>query len=252
MVLVVPEGLLRSRYRKPSGGNKTTPRSWSKEEAQWLVDKKAEGFSVDDIAEALGRSHESVEVKLKRVSKSNDSYNEKFRNLKYLANQSFVNEIKPQSALDVYAGNSWWKDNVESCISNDKDKSFDNDYHVDAFDLMCQMHLERRSFDVIDLDPFGSAYESFDIAFRMARKGVVISFGEWGHKRWKRLDFVRHRYGIESLEDFEADAFIREAQRIARLHKKQATVFDTLQYSNFLRVYFTISPFKETSQWQKS
>lgn len=26
-------------------------------------------------------------------------------------------------------------------------------------------------------------------------------------------------------------------------------VFDVLQYSNFLRIYFTLTPFKETSQW---
>jgi hypothetical protein len=250
MKLIAPVHLI-GEERKSGGYTKTNPRSWSDQEIKWCIEKKAEGFSNADIASALCRSEVSVQIKLKRQTKSNDSYNAKFRELKYLANESFLQAAEPKKVLDVYAGNSWWKNKVDVCWTNDKDESFETTYHLDAFDLLCGLYVKSETFDVIDLDPFGSAYECFDFAFRMAKKGVVISFGEWGHKRWKRTDFVGPRYGIQSLEDFSHELFIIEAQRIARLHKKTANVFDVLQYSNFLRVYFTLTDYKEVSQWEK-
>jgi hypothetical protein len=246
-MLTAPNFLIGEKLT--SGGyTKTEPRKWSDAEVAWCLDRKKEGFSNADIANALQRSEVSVQIKLKRQTKSNDSYNEKFREIKYLANEGFAFLVQPKTVLDVYAGNSWWVQKANT-LTNDIDEKFHTDYSLDAFELMCRLYLEGRKFDVIDLDPYGSAHECFDFAFRMARKGVVISFGEWGHKRWKRTDFVSSRYGIESLEDFLPDAFIQEAQRVARMHKKKAVVSDVLQYSNFLRVYFTLEPFKETSQW---
>ena len=233
-----------------SGYVKSTPRRWTEQELAWCVNAAEAGYSHAEIAEATGRTEVSVFVKLKRLTKKNDTYNVKQRELKYRANELFLSSVQPKSVLDVYAGNSWWAQHCGNTVTNDLDTEFDTDFHLSALDLMCQMQVDRKRFDVIDLDPFGSAYECFDLAFRMARKGVVISFGEWGHKRWKRTDFVGPRYGIHSLEDFSHEPFIIEAQRIARLHKKTADVFDVLQYSNFLRIYFTLTPFKETSQWE--
>ena len=247
--LVAPTELIGAE--KQNGGyTKTNPRTWSDAEIAWCLDRKKEGFSNAEIAQALQRSEVSVQIKLKRQTKSNDSYNEKFRQLKYHANQRLADSLQPKTVLDLYAGNSWWLGKADKVLTNDTDEKFDTDYRLDAFDLMCQLHLDRQKFDVIDLDPYGSAYECFDFAFRMARKGVVISFGEWGHKRWKRTDFVSSRYMIDSVEDFLPEACLREAKRVARMHKKRAVVFDVLQYSNFLRVYFTLEPFKETSQWE--
>lgn len=248
MELTAPEHLI-GQEKKNGGFTRTNPRAWSDDQVQWCLDRKAEGFSNAQIANALCRSEVSVQIKLKRHTKSNDSYNVKFRELKYLANESFLQATEPSKVLDVFAGNSWWDSKVDTCWSNDKDESFPTTYHMDAFDLLCGLYVKGETFDVIDLDPFGSAYECFDFAFRMAKKGVVISFGEWGHKRWKRTDFVANRYGITNLEDWHDSAFIDEAQRIARLHKKKAVVYDTLQYGNFLRVYFLLDKFRETSQW---
>ena len=229
--------------------HKTVPRKWTKAELVWCVEKKLEGFSLNEIANALGRSEVSVSVKLKRNTKSNDTYNKKFREMKYLANASFLKKINPTKVLDLYAGQSWWQERVESCTTNDKDKSFKTDFNLPAFDLLCDLYRQRKGYDVIDLDPFGSAYECFDFAIRMAKKGIVISFGEWGHRRWKRFDFVKHRYQINSKEDWGIPPFVREIERIAYLHKKKATVFESLQYSSFLRIYFVLTSFKETSQW---
>lgn len=249
--LTAPESILGGKTRGKSGGNKTLPRSWSEDEASWLLEKKSEGFSSAEIATALSRSEVSVDIKFKRLTKSVDTYNEKFREKKYLANEFFLQSVQPSSVLDAHAGNSWWSGKVDECVTNDIEESFDTDYHLPAFQLLSNMYFDKRSFDVVDLDPFGSAYECFDFAFRIAKRGVIISFGEWGHRRWNRFDFVKPRYGIDSLDSWNQESFILEAQRIASMHKKRATVFDSLQYSNFFRVYFTLSSFKEESQWQQ-
>lgn len=228
---------------------KTTPRRWTDSEIEWLRDRRNEGASIAELSEALGRSEVSVSVKLKRLQKSNDTYNQRFRDKKYLANHSFLELIQPSSVLDVYAGESFWKPLVSNTITNDIDERFETDYNENALDLMCRLHLKRQKFDLIDLDPFGSSYECFDFAFRMAKKAVIISFGEWGHLRWRRLDYVRHRYSIHDLNQWSPDKFMQEAKRIALLHKKKAMVVDSLNYGNFLRVYFALEPFKETSQW---
>jgi hypothetical protein len=250
MTLTAPAEILGTE-KKNGGFTKTNPKSWSQKEIDWCLEKKQEGFSTADIASALQRSEVSVQIKLKRLTKSDDSYNKRFRDAKYYVNELFLEHIQPKKVLDVFAGDSWWASKVDTCWTNDIDEKFNTDYHYDALELMTRMFLENESFDLIDLDPFGSAYECFDFAIRMAKKGLVVSFGEWGHKRWKRTDFVEPRYGIETLDQWSEDLFIKEIQRIARLHKKQATVYNKMQYGNFLRVYFVLETVKQTSQWEK-
>ena len=249
MTLEMPDDY-RGETRAGSDYVKTKPRVWTEREVNWVVEAKESGFSNAEIAEATGRSEVSIFVKLKRLSKSNNAYNDKHRELKYAANQTFLDCVQPRSVLDAYAGDSWWAKNVANVTTNDLNETLDTDFHLDAFDLLCDSYRAAEKFDVIDLDPFGSAYECFDFAVRLARKGVVVSFGEWGHKRWKRTDFVGPRYNINSLDEFVPERFVQEFQRIARLHKKTATVFDSLQYANFLRVYFVLEKRKETSQWE--
>jgi hypothetical protein len=229
---------------------KSTPREWTPNELEWVIAKVESGHSVADVADAIGRTAISVQIKLKRVSKKSDTYNDKNRESKYAANRMFVESVQPKTVLDVYAGNSFYKgiDGID-VTDNDTDDKFDTQYSMDALKLLCQMYLDGRKFDVVDLDPYGSAYDCFDLALKMARKGIVVSFGEWGHRRWKRVDFVRPRYGIQTVDGFTPDAFIAEFQRIAISNHKTATVFDALQYGNFLRVHFTLEKYKTTEQW---
>lgn len=239
---------------KTSGGyTKSVPREWTEKEVEWILEKKKEGYSNSAIADAIERTEVSVQIKLKRLTKTGDSYNAKHRDLKYQSNQQFLDLVQPKKVLDVYAGNSWWESNVETCWTNDTDESFDCDYKLDALELLCRMYAEGEKFDLIDLDPYGSAYECFDLAIKMSKKGIVVSFGEWGHKRWKRTDFVKPRYGIESVEDFaDGEPFVKELQRIAACNKKQATPKIAIQYGNFFRVYFELTTKKVTEQWEKS
>lgn len=129
------------------------------------------------------------------------------------------------------------------------DKTIDADEHMDSLKLMCKLYLENKKYDMIDLDPFGSAYDCFDLAIKMAKKGLIITLGEMGHKRFKRLDFVRRMYGIESLEEFTSDRIIEEIQKIGLKNKKILNVYKKKDWQGISRVWFTIDKYKVTEQW---
>ena len=230
----------------------STPRQWTDQEVNWMLKQKDNGASVSEIAELLDRTPISVQVKLKRLSKTADSYNEKHRHLKYAANDLFYSAIRPKSVLDLFSCNSWYADKDCAVITNDLSEDFETDYSEPAKRLLMQFALQAKRFDLVDLDPYGSAYECFDLAIELARKAIVISFGEYGHLRWKRLDFVRDRYQIHSLDEFMPEKFVAEAQRIGRLHKKELQLLDLVQYGNFLRAYFKIESMKITEQWESN
>lgn len=226
-------------------------REWTEGEIEWVLEKRRQGYSFQQIADATERTLISVKTKIQKVSKKNNTYNEKHRQEKYETNYRFQTLIEPKTVLDVYAGEGYWKDKVQSSISNDKDPKFNHHYQMDALEFMCEMYRTGETFDLIDLDPYGSAYDTFDLAMKMAKKGLIVSFGEWGHKRWRRYDFVEPRYGISSQEEFTEEKFIEEIARIGRVNKKRAYPIDTIKYENFFRVYFKLEPYKQTSQWAK-
>ena len=73
---------------------------------------------------------------------------------------------------------------------------------MDALKLLCREYIGGKRYDLVDLDPFGSAYDCFDLACKIAKKGLCITLGEMGHKRWRRFDFIRTHYDIDCEEDF--------------------------------------------------
>lgn len=234
----------------------STPRKWTKQEEKWLLEKHNIGYSYAEIAEALDRTRDSVSIKGKRLQKrtDNNTYNEYHLEHKYQSNQQFYEDfVKAKTCLDLYCGiNSYWKNNTNmKVITNDKDKDVKADYHEDAFKLACKLFYQGRKFDIVDLDPFGSAYESFELAIRMAKRGLIITFGEMGHKRWKRLDFVSKRYNIHDMDSFNIDNMIEKVQLLGMRHKKWLNPVIVDEFKNINRVYFIIEPYKETSQWDE-
>ncbi len=232
------------------GYTETTPRKWTPQEIDWILSMQKQGFTKEQIARSVGRSATSVKIKLKRLSKSNGSYNSDHVLQKYALNKSFVDYIKPKTVLDLYCGEkSFYKDlNV---TTNDIDKSIDADYHEDAFKLICKLYSQNKRYDLIDLDPYGSAYDCFDLAIKMARKGLVITLGELGHIRWKRLDFVSSHYGIDKFEDFTIENIVNNIQKIGERNKKRLTIWECRKWRNIGRVYFTVSELKITEQWKE-
>lgn len=230
------------------GYTDTNPRIWTDKELEWVKDLHSKGYSVREIAYSTGRTLTSVSIKLKRLSKKENLYNINHIDEKYAINKKFLEEINPKNVLDVFCGeNKFYKD--YNCITNDINKNIDCDYHLDALKLCCKLYIEENKFDLIDLDPYGSAYDCFDLAIKMAKKGLAITLGELGHKRWKRLDYVSRYYNINNFEDFTIENLIKHIQQIGLRNKKQLIVYDYKEWQNIGRVWFKIEPYKITNQW---
>lgn len=236
-------------YNKGCGYTETVPRKWTDKEIEFLKELKAQGYSNKDIAVSLDRSETSISIKLKRLGKKQDTYNKRHIAEKYELNNAFLDTLKPKTILDLYCGTkSFYK--PFNAVTNDIDEAIPADYHADAFKLICKLYSEGQKFDLIDLDPFGSAYDCFDLAVKMANKGLVITLGELGHKRWKRLDYVGTHYGVKTLDDFTIENLIRHIQGIGERNKKLLTVWQYKEWQNIGRVYFTIDKLKVTKQWE--
>lgn len=242
---------------KISGWQMTEARNWTADEIRWAVEQHKLGHSKKTIAKALGRSEVSVRLKLNRQTKADNIYNTEKTNgadrqAKYQGNQELLEATEATSALDVYAGNSWWKDKVARTLTNDISEDFDTDHHQDAHQFLCWVTVEQQQYDIVDLDPFGSPYECLDLAMRIARKGLAVSFGDYGMKRWNRTDYVEPRYGISTIDEYQNGLpFIEEVQRIAKCNHKVAEPIRVIQYGNFLRAYFTLGELRVADEWRK-
>lgn len=234
--------LVKGKYTK------TTPQKWTSQEIEWVKKLKDDGYSISEIAESTGRSEISVQIKFKRLGKKNNTYNSRHILEKYEINNNFLQEINPETVLDVYTGEKDFYQNYKR-ITNDKNNNIKADYHMDAHKFMCIMFCQDKKFDFIDLDPFGSAYDCFDLAIKMAKKGIAITLGELGHKRWKRFDFVSSRYDINKIEDFTIENIVSYIQKIGIRNKKRLIIYDFKEWRNIGRVWFKIEPLKTTSQW---
>ena len=121
---------------------------------------------------------------------------------------------------------------------------------MDAFKLICFLYYKGEKFDLIDLDPFGSTFDCLDIAIKMAKKGLIVTLGEMGYKRFKRLDFVRRMYEINELSEFTTENLIHNIVKIGERNKKKLTPIVVKEWNNISRVYFEISELKITEQWE--
>ena len=220
-----------------NGVIKSVPRKWTKENIDELLDLKI-NKSIKEISNIIDRTETSIRIKLKRLKFSTDTYNEKHREDKYKSNRLFVNEINPQNILDVYAGNSYYKKNTNIKVIDNDIKGVDTDYKLDAFEFLCK--FRKNKFDLVDLDPYGSAFHCFDLAIQIAQKGLCITFGEYGHKRWRRSDFVKSRYNINFYEEFNTEKFNQYVIERAKIYNKDLSVFNCEDYGNIMRTYFKI------------
>lgn len=230
---------------------KTEPKKRSKEEIEQLLMEKEKWLSVKELAEIHDRTEVSISIKLKRLWKKNWNYNKQHIEDKYNTNKLFMEMINPKSVLDLYCWvNMWRANNCDANVySNDKNTEIPCEYHEDAEKLINKLWLEWNKYDLIDLDPYWSAYECYDKAIRMSKGGVIITLWEMGHKRFKRLDFVRYRYDIETLEDFTVQKLISKIQKIWMANKKKLTPVFIKEWNRIARVYFKVEDIKITEQW---
>ena len=237
---------------KGCGYTLSKPREWTDDEIAWIQQMKADGYTNEEIGKSTGRTAVSIQIKLKRLGKRQDTYNEHHLRDKYQCNVEFYEQQKPQTILDLYCGvKSYWRNNTTANVTtNDQDADITADYHERAEMLIHKLYYEGNRYDMIDLDPYGSAYECFDLAVKMAQHGLIITYGELGHKRWKRLDFVRRYYGITSMEEFTLKTLVDHCQMIAERNKKHLTPIISRTWDRIGRVWFRVDPISITEQWR--
>lgn len=235
--------------KKSCGYTKSVPRTWTEKEIEWLKKLNEEGYTYKQIAISMGRTETAVNIKMKRLSKKENTYNQKHIDDKYQLNYAFLDIIKPKTVLDPYCGEKCFYKNYK-VTTNDINKNIQADFNEDAFKLLCKLYTQNKKYDLIDLDPFGSAYDCFDLAIKMAKKGLVITLGELGHKRWKRLDYVSTHYDINNFDDFTIENIIKYIQKIGLRNKKELVVWKYKEWENTGRVYFIIKNIKITKQWK--
>ena len=243
----------KGEYTKNGGLTKFQPRKWTEKEIEWVTMLKGKGFNTKQIAECIDRDVTQVSIKIKRLGKMNKTYNDPHRAEKYYTNSKFIVDVNINTVLDVFSGNksAYSTYGLRKIVTNDSNASFKTDYNFDALTFCCMQYAGGNKYDLVDLDPFGSAYDCFDLAIKMAKKGLVITLGELGHKRFKRLDFVRRYYGIETLEDFTTDNLVKHIVYIGERNKKTLTPIYVKEWRNIARVYFKIEQLKITEQWEK-
>lgn len=241
----------KGEYTKNGGLTKFQPRKWTEKEIEWVMMLKEKGLNTKQIAECIDRDVTQVSIKIKRLGKVNKTYNDPHRAEKYSTNAKFIIYADINSVLDVYSGSksAYETYGLKKLVTNDSEISFKTDYNYDALTFCCMQYAGGNKYDLVDLDPFGSAYDCFDLAVKMAKKGLIITLGEFGHKRFKRFDFVRRYYGIEKLEDFTTDNLIKHIIKIGERNKKKLIPIYVKDWRNIARVYFKIEQLKITEQW---
>lgn len=215
----------KGKITKSGGYTKNAPREWTEKEIEFVQELLDKGYTTKEIAISIDRSVVSTSIKIKRLGKKNRTYNTEHIDDKYKTNLEFIEYIKPKTILDVYAGMESFYNGKCEVVSNDKNEQANTDFHLDALRFLCKMYYENQKFDIVDLDPFGSSYDCFDLAIKTAKSGLVVTFGELGHKRFKRLDYVSRYYGINTMEEFTLDNLIEHIQMIGRRNKKDLIVY---------------------------
>lgn len=228
---------------------KTTPQKWTVEEEEQLYKEYNEGKTIKQLQKIHNRSYASINAKLKRIKQKKGTYNQAHSNEKNLINKSFIKYLQPKTVLDLYSNTGTPAYYGLEVYRNDINKNFELESNRDALLCLCDLYSQNKKFDLIDLDPYGSAYDCFDLAIKMANKGLCITFGELGAKRWKRLDYVKYRYGFNSLNEFNLINMVHHVQEIGLRNKKELKIYKTKEWNQIGRVWFIIKQFKEYSQW---
>lgn len=166
----------------------------------------------------------------------------KHRNEKYQENWNYLKNYftTNPSVLDAYAGEtSWWETMLGpgNVVTNDTNKNYSTTYHLPAETLMKEMVRKERTYDIVDLDPFNSPYKCFDNAMKVAKKGLVMTFGDkLGLISNKKLATCRY-----SCKEYKEDDIVRSyILRARKLHRKELILVGFGKWGTLWRAWFTI------------
>lgn len=220
----------------------TQKKKWTKKEEQTAYNLYLKGHSIQTISETLNRSIPSIKNKIRRIKKQKGrgNYDKDHTIHKHILNQRYIKHIQPTSILDLYnAGNTQY--NKYKVTTNDINTKYDTDYNMDSLELIQKLYNEGKQYDVVDLDPYGTAYPLLKYAIPMAKHGLIITFGELTHKRWKRLDLVSRYYNIMDYQEFTVYNMVKHIQKEAlQYYGKKLEVYAIADYKYIARAYFII------------
>ena len=231
----------------------TSLRRWTAVEIQRLELLLDGGNTYEVIGKEMGRSTTSVKLKAQRLKRECTEYGDTHRKEKYALNDIFLRQLmktitKPK-VLDVYAGPvSYYINKNLKVIANDI--KYGGDYKLDSLELLVK--FRKKTFDIVDLDPFGSAFHCFDLAIQIANYGLIITYGEYGHRRWNRSDYVKPRYGIKTFKDFTPENMSKYVIDRALIFNKKLTPILIGDFKDIIRVYYIVESIKEHTTFGKS
>jgi len=173
------------------------------------------------------------------------------QNLKYDADRAFAKEIQADTIVDAFAGDSRKYSplkNVNWIITNDIDQKCKTDFHLPADRFLAQMYGEARNVDLVDLDPYGSCWDCLPTAVKLARKGLIVSYGDFSNWRYKRWEIIQYQLGCvpESLEQY-GQLLMLMTMRMGMTYAKKKLI-PKYKYSPnkyFVRIYYTV----EAGKW---
>jgi hypothetical protein len=212
-----------------------------------IVVLKANGYNTDQIATAASRTSESINNKSKSFSTKTIGSNTAGIKGKYETNDIFLSQIKPKSILDLHAGKHSYYDpyssiNNTKLITNDK-KYKGHTYKGDAGKVASLLYGQGESFDIVDIDPFGSAYSCFMSGIQMADKALIITFGDIKNAiQYRNIQTYGPRYSVLEIEELTISKILNEVNRIASICKKVLTIKHHLTTGKMHRIYFEVKP----------
>lgn len=221
-------------------------------ENEWITHLRLERCSRQMIAKYTGLSDSQVYNRVKEMRKQDNSYNDDHVNEKYYINGEFIKSIKPNSVLDLFCGKmNFYRGKVKNVTSNDIDSEIEADYNMDALKCLCYLYTQDKKYDIIDLDGYGNSCDCFDLAIKMAKKGLVITFGEANNcRRFKHENLIRAKYNL-SLEDYNIDTVIQRIYEIGLANKKYITPKYRRTWRGIWRVWFEIETFSARAYKEK-
>lgn len=241
--------VLLSSYEK----NNSKRKKYTEAEKNLVKELTEKNVSLEDIGLAINRPVDSIRKIQKDFRLENNTYNKKHVADKYFRNYVFIDYIKPKSVLDLYCGPvSFYKNktNIPEVVTNDKDEKIPADYHDDALRTAAYLYSQHKTYDIVDLDPYTSPYECIDLAIQLAKKGLVISFGELSAKRWGKLPPVyKLKYGIETKEELSLAMLVDYVRDRGKIYGKLLEPFySRTWHGNFSRVWFKVESISSIRQ----
>lgn len=226
--------------------NGTIATKWTEDEESWCWNLFTQGYKYSEIAYSIGREEQATRTKMKRLKKKYNIYNDKHRDDKYQTNDLYLEYMSSKytidNVLDVFCGyEMFYSKRGYNSTNNDINKEIQCEYNLSANKLLKLMIKENKKFSIVDLDSFGATITYLEDALKLAENGLVMTLGELGHRRWKRLDFIsKHYSNINSIEDITVDNFIDEIIKIASLKGVNLKAIYSKDWTNIGRVWFEI------------